>query len=410
MAFRTTTIEVKNDAKTWERTPEGYLDITGYATRYGIFDYYDWKGNLKREYRPKDEVFSPESYNTLKLKAHTTLHPDEMLNDTNTTEHLRGVVTQDITPEGEFLKVRVRIYDKVLIELILSGQLTELSCGYTCEIEETPGIFEGQHHDAIQRKIRYNHLSSVPKGRAGPKAKFNIDEHIDELYSRISMIRKDSETDIRFDKNYFDYISQEDSPQMHKITIDGKEYEVSKEVFDAYQEEKKKTDAALSASKKDADTSKGTIAQMQKQLDAFAKEKADAEKDAVIEQAKPFITLDSVDYEPLSIRQVKELALTCQQDADDKTDLATQKDDFIAGMFAGLTRSAPVSTENKGDSSPEAKKNTFDELKKQIKTIAPIEKSKVDGEGDKADKARQEKMKKDSQNTVIGYAATKGVK
>lgn len=412
--YRILTLTIKQDAENWKRTDEGYLDIVGYATRYGIFDYYDRQGNLRREYRPEIEVFNPESYNTLKLKAHTNLHPDEMLDSTNTVGaggHLRGVVTEEVIPEGDLLKVRVRIYDENLIQLILSGALTELSCGYYCDIDETPGVFNGQSYDVIQRNIRYNHLSSVPKGRAGERVKFNIDE-----LAKFIKVRMDSNIDIRFDKSHFDNISnpQEEPLKMWKITLDGKEIEVTKEVYDAYHAEKIKNDQALATQKKDAETAKGELTLVKKQLDEFNKKKDAAEKDAVIALAKPFITLDNVDYSPLSIRQVKELALSCQQDAEDKTDLSAPgiSDDFVSGMFQGLTKSTPnTDKKDTSEKSDQEKRNTFDDLKKQIKNIPPASASKSDNsEGDSADKIRAEREKKDTAPGVVGYLAERGGK
>ena len=45
----------------------------------------------------------------------------------------------------------------------------ELSLGYSCVYEWTPGVFEGQPYDAIQRKLRGNHLALVREGRMGPE-------------------------------------------------------------------------------------------------------------------------------------------------------------------------------------------------------------------------------------------------
>ena len=43
----------------------------------------------------------------------------------------------------------------------------ELSMGYFCDYELTPGTFDGQHYDAVQRNIRGNHIALVEEGRMG---------------------------------------------------------------------------------------------------------------------------------------------------------------------------------------------------------------------------------------------------
>ena len=44
---------------------------------------------------------------------------------------------------------------------VKDGRSRELSCGYYCDLDETPGEYEGQRYDARQRNIRGNHLALV---------------------------------------------------------------------------------------------------------------------------------------------------------------------------------------------------------------------------------------------------------
>ena len=53
--------------------------------------------------------------------------------------------------------------------------LKELSLGYNLTLDETPGEWNGQHYDAIQRDIRINHLALGREARAGEQARLNID-------------------------------------------------------------------------------------------------------------------------------------------------------------------------------------------------------------------------------------------
>lgn len=67
MVFRLETFTIKNDGDNFKFTPEGYLQATAYATRTGVFDYLLPDGSLFREYRPAEEVFNPDSLETLKI-------------------------------------------------------------------------------------------------------------------------------------------------------------------------------------------------------------------------------------------------------------------------------------------------------------------------------------------------------
>ncbi|MCX7015414.1 MAG: alpha/beta hydrolase fold domain-containing protein, partial [Candidatus Sumerlaeota bacterium] len=60
-----------------------------------------------------------------------------------------------------------------LTKAIEAGK-TALSCGYTCDLEHTPGNWMGIKYDAIQRNIRYNHMAVVKAGRAGDAAKLHM--------------------------------------------------------------------------------------------------------------------------------------------------------------------------------------------------------------------------------------------
>ena len=86
-----------------------------------------------------------------------------------------GAVMSDGKQEGNDIRADVNIWS-------LPTDARELSCGYKLNLDETPGITpDGQHYDAIQRDIRYNHLAVVQRGRAG-NARLNMDgdQYFDE--------------------------------------------------------------------------------------------------------------------------------------------------------------------------------------------------------------------------------------
>lgn len=70
----------------------------------------------------------------------------------------------------------------------------ELSLGYNLDLDETPGEWNGQHYDAIQRNIVVNHLALVQEARAGDQARLNIDSRDKYLLKGVKLMAKTKKT------------------------------------------------------------------------------------------------------------------------------------------------------------------------------------------------------------------------
>lgn len=162
-----------------EITDEGFVRAEGFATRTGIFEYVLADGTIQRELRHPDEVYNVDSLKTLGKKPMTLDHPDVPVTPENAQEYTVGTVGDEIEVEQKgdnegFVKVSFSILRKDAIDELAAGT-KELSCGYGCELDMTAGIYKGQHYDAIQRNIRYNHVALVARGRAGAEARLRFD-------------------------------------------------------------------------------------------------------------------------------------------------------------------------------------------------------------------------------------------
>lgn len=162
-----------------EVTPQGGLRVPAVPTRSGVFPYTGEGGKQRLEYRPPDEVFHADSLATLRAAPVTHLHPTEQVTAANWRALAVGHVTDAITPDlarGEVGATLV-IQDQEMVSKVGSGW-RELSCGYSCDLELTPGVTpQGQKYDAIQRNIRYNHVGLGPPGwgRQGPDSSLRLD-------------------------------------------------------------------------------------------------------------------------------------------------------------------------------------------------------------------------------------------
>lgn len=199
MATRYDMIELKAQV-----SPEGWIRDKPVITRSGILVYKTADGKTQREYRPDSEVFSESSLNSAFGIPITDSHSG--LVTSKNVNGIVGTVTSAGAQEGQDVLADIIIHNPTRL-----GNKRELSLGYECEIEHTPGAHNGERYDCIQRNIRYNHLAVVKKGRVGN-----------------AKIRLDSTDAISFDV-------EGDSPMDKLVTVrlDSIDYQAAPEVLNA---------------------------------------------------------------------------------------------------------------------------------------------------------------------------------
>lgn len=219
-----------------ERLSSGALRIDARPTRTGVLLYHRPDGSTIRELRPAAEVFSPDSLASLRGVATTVQHPDQPVSPDTWAEHAVGHVGDDVRADGSHVAASLVVQHAPAIDGVMSegpNALRELSCGYSCELDPTPGLFEGQQYDAIQRNIRYNHVALLRsgEGRAGPSASLRFDSAI------VAVSVKD-----------------EIKPMGVKIKVDGREFEEGSAAHLAY------LDDRIAAQTARADKAEGELA------------------------------------------------------------------------------------------------------------------------------------------------------
>ncbi len=159
------------------RTSQGFLRIDANLTRVGVLSYTRPDGSVQRELRHPDEVFKADSLRTMANAPVTDLHPSGLIDPKNVAQFRRGHVTESVRQDGKFVAAAVIIEDAALIAAVEAGDRKELSPGYTARMYMTPGIWEGQPYDAVQRDIVYNHAALGPKGwgRSGSEVALRMD-------------------------------------------------------------------------------------------------------------------------------------------------------------------------------------------------------------------------------------------
>jgi len=145
-------------------TEEGYLKDRPILTSCGIFEYKNPDGSIRRELRLPEDVFAEESLASYKGKPIIITHDAGLVDKDNVHQEQIGTILTEGYRSGDVVRAEIIIHDTN--EMKDCG-LKELSLGYSLDLEHTPGEWNGQHYDAIQRNIEINHLALVGSARAG---------------------------------------------------------------------------------------------------------------------------------------------------------------------------------------------------------------------------------------------------
>jgi hypothetical protein len=117
------------------------------------------------------------------------------LNDPKTNRPCRRGIEVDL----RFFKDRVK---PEVLQKIKNGELKDNSIGFSCDKDPTPGEFQGQHYDYVQRNICIDHLAApIEKGRCpSPYCGINVDSAEQDVWEE----NPDTIRSGHGDKNSFD--------------------------------------------------------------------------------------------------------------------------------------------------------------------------------------------------------------
>jgi hypothetical protein len=278
-----------------ERTAAGGVRVKATVARSGILVYHHADGTMTRELVPAEEVARLESLASLRDAPVTVYHPTtedgarRMVSPETYRADAVGHVSGEPTSDGRLVHAQLAIADAAAMRAIDAGELVELSAGYRLLLDPTPGTYEGQAYDAVQRQRIYNHVALLPKGgaRAGEAASLRLDardtdvaiERVDAPASRPAPPLAPTPTTTPSTRS--------DSVKTERI--DGIEYEVgtaahaqARAKFDAAQQER------IDKLTKDAADARARVKELEGELAAAKKSLAEATDpkrlDAVVEQ------------------------------------------------------------------------------------------------------------------------------
>jgi hypothetical protein len=316
-----------------ETTDEGYLRVWCRAARVGTQLYKRADGSQVREYRPPEEVSSPESLSTFGMKPATWGHPPVLLDSANTKQFQVGYSGSQVRYNDGFVEVALVVTDQDSIEKIKRKDATEVSAGYKVDFDPTPGITpEGESYDGVQRNIRVNHIAIVPRGRAGPEV-------------RLLMDRMDAADAVAFDPALQPCTPA--SPVMASVKLDGLEIDLPAEAASAVQSFARDMERQLKSVTTERDQLATKLDAQQEEIDALAYEKeaaegrADALEERVTELEDGSARVDTAELDQLVAARLATLQRLAPAFAEDFKFDGVDDDALYAQAFENLTGSAP---------------------------------------------------------------------
>lgn len=352
-----------------ERTPQGFLKVSGRLTRTGVLSYVRADGSTFRELRHPDEVFRDDSLASLRLAPVTDRHPAGLITPGNVRQLQIGLVA-DVRRDGRFVTGDLVVQDQTVIDKVLRRDARELSAGYTCQIDATAGEFGGERFDGIQREIVYNHLALGPRdwGRAGPDVALHLDGIDTEIHPLIGVelrvdharlvpevgARPSIDPDDPLDRLLPSALEGPSTMTTKTIRIDGLDFEVPTQAAQAMEQALASRDAKLvtetaraDAAEGERDAAKTELNETKTKLDAATDPKAlsSAVTARVELETKARNVLGAEEkFDGKSDREIKIAALTKHDEsfrADDRSD------DYIDARFDVVVETAQERTDDR---------------------------------------------------------------
>lgn len=287
------------------RTDEGFLHDSPVVGRVGIQEYRQADGSIRRELRLPENVFHADSLASMRGKPITVGHPKSGRVTAKDSHRVTiGTILSEGKQDGDNLRADIVIHNPDAM-----GDRKQLSLGYKCVMDETPGVHPlfGSYH-AIQGPPIINHLSIVPVARAGSVAKLNLDSlDQDDDFSTQQEQQTMSTVKVKLDSGLEYDAAPEVSVELARLRSDAAEVAI-----------KLKTIPALQAER---DTLKAKVDGFADELvKAQAQGKADAEAKVKLDSVAASLKVDTKDKTARQIKEAVIKAVTPKMNLDGKDD------------------------------------------------------------------------------------------
>jgi hypothetical protein len=164
-------------AHSWEKTAAGFIRCHARVLKEGIMNYGreelsdippSFQGDVVRVLVTKESMGTGEALRSLET-AQATAWDHQWITPENAATASVGSTVGTPRIEGPYLECDMVITEPNAIADIEAGKLPEISSAYEAGVIFEPGEFDGQHFDARQTGLLFNHNAIIPQGhgRAG---------------------------------------------------------------------------------------------------------------------------------------------------------------------------------------------------------------------------------------------------
>lgn len=358
----------------WQEDEDGFLTVTAVILAEGVYPYYpedfdeipdELKGlSVINEYIPSSS-FTPEALKSAEGKpvtiathqsnAHEWRDPDNALKDGLTVGSVAGNAWVD---DGKLL-VRFLIQDSETIDRIKSGELVEVSAGYTGDLDFISGEFEGQKFQAVQKNLHINHVLLLPSG----EGRLGKDARIINTKGKISMGTHSVVVQFKNGRSRtYSFTNAEDKAEAEKMANETKE-EIStyssEEIGNAVKR-CNELEEEIKVKNEELEKNKEIITKYKEELDRLLDPEAQEDMAReLLEQAHDEENITETEVEETEKDEVRNRLKNCRTRAERRRALVchimnrrgvegTEKwtDEMVAGSFAAMAASSNVKLKN----------------------------------------------------------------
>lgn len=193
--------------------------------------------------------------------------------DTPNRERWIGTVSSNQKINGKNLESSINVWDKKGVDLIEKYK-QGLSCGYSYDLEVSPGEKDGKKYDLIFRNLKCNHVALVYKGRV--QGAIVADEHEDNQKEKVMAKGNDAKYNEKQDIDYEENNLENEVKAVEKSHMPGKE-DILEELLE--------TSAKLEKLRNSPDADKKQIKEMESGLNDLKKKVLEM-KDKYVQEDK----------------------------------------------------------------------------------------------------------------------------
>lgn len=270
-----------------ELTPAGGRRIPARLSRTGVLVYMNADGTTRRELRLPEDIFRADSLATLEDAPVIDISHHSGMVTPRTWKAAALGHARSARRDGQYIAADLVVDHGDALDAIAQGERAEISCGYTCRLDMTPGEWQGERYDCVQREIRYNHVALCPpnRGRAGPEVGLRLDNRTpawavahfnhDEEDTMAVKVRLDGKEYEEGSREHLDAVERHNAAALERARLDARaELDKAVAAKDAELGEAKKR---LDAAEGERDAAKTALEQFKADA-AAAKTKADGEE------------------------------------------------------------------------------------------------------------------------------------